>query len=70
MMEEYMGKELANLCNLHRQSVATYVKKFNEGGIDALLERKGGTSCPCFITAEQQNELKQVILKSSPSERG
>jgi transposase len=38
VMEGYMGKEVADLCNLHRQSVATYVKKFNEGGIDTLLE--------------------------------
>jgi DNA-binding NarL/FixJ family response regulator len=26
VMEGYMGKEVADLCNLHRQSVATYVK--------------------------------------------
>jgi transposase len=70
VMEGYMGKEVADLCNLHRQSVATYVKKFNEGGINALLERKCGPGRPCFLTAEQQNELKQVILTSSPSDHG
>jgi hypothetical protein len=66
VMEGYMGKEVADLCNLHRQSVATYVKKFNEGGIDALLERKCGPGRPCFFTAEQQNEPKQVILNEFP----
>ena len=70
MMEGYMGKEVADLCNLHRQSVAAYVKKFNEGGIDALLERKCGPGRPCFLTTEQQNELKQVILTSSLSDHG
>ena len=30
-MKGYTGKEVAHLRNLHRQSVATYVKKFNEG---------------------------------------
>lgn len=49
VMEGYMGKEVAALCNLHRQSVATYVKKFNEGGMDALLERKCGPGRSCFF---------------------
>jgi transposase len=31
VMEGYTGKEVANWCNVHRQSVATYVKKFHEG---------------------------------------
>ncbi len=70
VMEGYMGKEVAALCNLHHQSVATYVKKFNEGGMDALLERKCGLGRTCFLTAEQQNELKHVILTSSPSDYG
>jgi transposase len=70
VMEGYTGKEVANLCNVHRQSVATYVKKFNAGGIDALLERKYGPGRPCFLTTEQQNELKHVILTSSPSDHG
>ncbi|RAK14859.1 DDE superfamily endonuclease [Anoxybacillus vitaminiphilus] len=36
--------------------------------MDALVERKCGPERPCFLTAEQQNELKQVILTSSPSD--
>jgi transposase len=70
VMEGWTGKEAAHLCNLHRQSVSTYVKKFNEGGMDALLERKYGPGRECFLTEDQQNELKQVMLTSSPSDHG
>ncbi|MED0654833.1 DNA-binding protein [Anoxybacillus geothermalis] len=70
VMKRYMGKEVAAFCNLHGQSVATYVKKFNKSDMDALLERKSGPGRPCFLTAEQQNELKQVIVTSSPSNHG
>ncbi|OAT71412.1 helix-turn-helix domain-containing protein [Parageobacillus thermoglucosidasius] len=68
VMEGHTGKEVANLCNVHRQSVAA--KKFNTGGIDALLERKYGPGRPCFLTTEQQNEWKHVILTGSPSDYG
>jgi transposase len=50
--------------------VTVYIKKFNEGGMDALLERKCGPGRPCFLTAEQQNGLKHIILTSSPSDHG
>jgi transposase len=70
VMEGRMGKEVAHLCNLHRQSVSTYVKKFNEGGMDALLDRKYGTGRKCFLTEDQQMELKTVMLTSSPSDHG
>ncbi|ABO68598.1 hypothetical protein GTNG_3259 [Geobacillus thermodenitrificans NG80-2] len=46
VVEGYMGKEVDDLCYLHRQSVTTYVKKFNKGGMDALLERKCGLGRP------------------------
>ncbi|WP_078411358.1 helix-turn-helix domain-containing protein [Priestia abyssalis] len=70
VMEGRMGKETAQLCNLHRQSVSTYVKKFNEGGIDALLDRKYGPGRACFLTEDQQDELKKMMLTSSPSDHG
>ncbi|MGP3610579.1 helix-turn-helix domain-containing protein [Anoxybacteroides rupiense] len=68
VMKGYTGKEIAHLCHPYRQSVATYVKKFHKEGIEALLERKCGLGPSCFLTAERQNELKQVILATSLSD--
>ena len=70
VMEGWTGKDVAQMCNLHRQSVSTYVKTFNEYGMDALLHRKYGSGRPTFLTDQQQKELKQVILTTSPSDHG
>lgn len=70
VMEGKLGKEVAEICNLHRQSVSEYVHRFNEGGMDLLLERKFGKGRPYFLTEEQQMELKEIILTSAPSDHG
>lgn len=46
------------------------VRRFNEGGMDLLLERKFGKGRSCLLTEEQQRELKETILNSSPSDHG
>lgn len=66
VMEDYIGKEVADLCNLHRQSFATYVKKFNEGGIDALLERKCGPGRPCFFYSRTTKRTQASHFKRVP----
>ncbi|WP_425455460.1 helix-turn-helix domain-containing protein [Ectobacillus antri] len=35
-MEGKLGKEVAEICNLHRQSVSEYIRRFNEGGLERL----------------------------------
>ncbi|MGG3959622.1 helix-turn-helix domain-containing protein [Bhargavaea massiliensis] len=35
-----MGLQVTQLLNLHRQSVSSYVQKFNKDGMDALLEHR------------------------------
>ncbi|RDV23061.1 helix-turn-helix domain-containing protein, partial [Parageobacillus toebii] len=40
MMQGYLGIQAAELLNLHRETVSIYVQKFNQGGMDALLERR------------------------------
>ncbi len=69
-MEGKLGKEVAEICNLHRQSVSEYVRRFNEGGLDLLLDRKFGEGRPCSLTEAQQNELTETILHSSPANHG
>lgn len=70
VMEGKLGKEVAEICNLHRQSVSEYVRRFNEGGLDLLLERKFGEGRPCSLTEAQRTELKETILHSSPVDHG
>ncbi len=68
IMEGKLGKEVAEICNLHRQSVSEYVRRFNEGGMELLLERKVGGGRPCFLTDDQQSELRDTILTRSPAD--
>lgn len=62
VMEGHLGKEVASMLNLCRQSVAFYVSLFNEGGLDLLLDRKSPPDREPFLTPEQQQELKQTIM--------
>ena len=70
VMEGYLGKDVASMLNLCRQSVAFYVSLFNEGGLDLLLDRKYPPGREPFLTLEQQQELKQTILTHTPAELG
>lgn len=39
VMEGYLGKEVASMVNVCRQTVSHYVSLFNEGGLELLLHR-------------------------------
>ncbi|MGR6117774.1 helix-turn-helix domain-containing protein [Aeribacillus composti] len=58
------------MLSLCRQSEALYVSLFNEGGLDLLLDRKHPSCREPFLTAEQQQELKQIILTYTPAKLG
>ncbi|GEN36379.1 helix-turn-helix domain-containing protein [Aneurinibacillus danicus] len=70
VMEGYLGKEVAAMLTLHRQSVAKYVAKFNEGGLSELLKREVPSGREPYLSSKQQAELKRVILESTPSQEG
>ncbi|WP_430151070.1 helix-turn-helix domain-containing protein, partial [Parageobacillus thermoglucosidasius] len=70
IMEGYLGKEVAEMLNLHRQSVSTYVQLFNEGGLEKLLDKKTPPGKSPYLTEEQQKKLKHMILHSTPFEQG
>ena len=70
VMEGKLGKEAAEICNLYSQSVSEYVRRFNEGGMDLLLERKTAPGRKYFLTDDQQKALKKTVLTSSPAEQG
>jgi len=60
-MGGYLGKDVAKVIRLCRQSVARYVVRFHEGGLDHLLDRR----VP-FLTKEQQQEIRQLMLTTTP----
>ena len=70
VMEGYLGKDVAKMVNLCRQSVALYVSRFNEGGIDRLLDRRLPPGRMPFLTEEQQQEIRQLVLTTTPVEIG
>lgn len=70
VMEGYLGKDVAKMINLCRQSVALYVARFNEGGLDHLLDRRLPPGHMPFLTEEQQQELRQLVLTTTPVDVG
>ncbi|WP_245947506.1 helix-turn-helix domain-containing protein [Bacillus taeanensis] len=66
VMEVYKGIDIANLLNLHRQPVSKYVQNFNEGGIDQVIERRYAPGKTPYLTPEEEQTLKQMILESTP----
>jgi transposase len=70
VMQGYMGLEVAKLLNLYRQSVSGYIQKFNEGVMDALLERRYAPGKKPYLSVEEEVELKRMILESTPAKEG
>jgi len=70
VMQGYIGLQVAQLLNLHRQSVSSYVQKFNEGGMDALLERHYAPGKKPYLPQEEEVQLKKIILESTPAQEG
>ncbi|EOO04736.1 hypothetical protein IAW_06050 [Bacillus cereus str. Schrouff] len=61
---------VANLLNIHRETVSTYVKKFNSGGMRKLLVREYSSGKPPYLSVEKEKELISMIKFSTPSEHG
>lgn len=68
VMEGYTMVDVAAILGMHRQSVASYVKKFKEHALEGLLTRKQIPGKKPYLTNQQQEELKQLILHTTPAE--
>ncbi|WP_155251468.1 helix-turn-helix domain-containing protein, partial [Bacillus thuringiensis] len=68
VMEGYTMVDVAAILGMHRQSVASYVKKFKEHELEGLLTRKQIPGKKPYLTKQQQEELKQLILHTTPAE--
>jgi transposase len=70
MMEGHYAMEAAQLLNVHRDTVSAYVKKFNQGGMEALLHRGSSPGKPPLLSPGQEAEVKRMIEHSTPAEEG
>ncbi|EPZ37940.1 transposase [Anoxybacillus ayderensis] len=70
VMEGFLGKDVAKMVNLCHQSVSLYVERFSEGGLDHLLDRRLPPGRVPFLTEEQQQELRQLVLTTTPVDVG
>ncbi|MFC0298277.1 helix-turn-helix domain-containing protein [Geobacillus jurassicus] len=70
VMEGYLGKEAASMVNVCQQTVSHYVSLFNEGGLELLLHRDFAPGREPFLTEEQQEDIKQLVLTTPPAELG
>src|SRR6476620_3697155 len=39
IMQGYYASQVAELLNVHRETISSYVKKFNQGGMESLIHR-------------------------------
>ncbi|WP_201028600.1 IS630 family transposase [Geobacillus sp. FSL W8-0032] len=69
-MEGSLGKEAASMVHVCRQTVSHYVPLFNEGGLELLLHRDVAPLREPFLTEKQQEEIKHLVLTTTPAELG
>ncbi|BFH11970.1 helix-turn-helix domain-containing protein [Paenibacillus melissococcoides] len=67
VMSGHTAKDVAQQLGLHRQTVSTYVKIFNDGGIDQLLTNVASPGKPRILTPQQEEELIGIISSRMPS---
>lgn len=60
---------IAETLNRSRETVSTYIRTYQNGGL-AALRIKHSPGAPPRLTKEQQEQLKQVIVSSTPHEVG
>ena len=70
VMQGYQAIQVAEFLHIHRETVSGYVNKFNEGGMEGLLDyRKPPGRRPYLLPAEEQ-EVRRMIEHSTPAEEG
>ncbi len=70
ILQGYLGIQVASLLNIHRETISSYVQKFNRGGMDELLHRGYAPGRKPYLSLEEEEELKRMIETSTPAEEG
>lgn len=68
-MDGYGVNQIVKLLNLDNRTVSKYIKKFNDGGLELLLQYKTSPGRRSRMS-EQETELVESALESSPKEMG
>ncbi|WP_286173359.1 helix-turn-helix domain-containing protein [Geobacillus sp. E263] len=59
IMQGYLGIQAAELLNLHRETVSIYVQKFNQGGMEALLEHRYAPGQKAVSVSGRRTRMKK-----------
>ena len=70
IMQGYYAIQVAELLNIHRETISDYVKKFNEGGMEALLHRKYAPGRRPYLLPAEEQEVRRMLESSTPAEEG
>ena len=70
IMQGYYAIQVAELLNIHRETISGYVKKFNEGGMEALLHRKYAPGRRPYLLPAEEHEVRRMLESSTPAEEG
>ncbi|RAK14100.1 transposase [Anoxybacillus vitaminiphilus] len=70
IMQGYLGIQVAELLNIHRETVSIYVQKFNQGVMDALLERHYAPGRKPYLSLEEECEWRKMLKESTPANEG
>jgi len=66
VMQGYYIKEIADILSRNRQTISTYVRMFEQSGMEGLLSRGTSPGKPPSLSPEEQKQLKDTILNETP----
>lgn len=69
-LEGYQKKEIAQIIGRCPHTVGSYVRLYENGGIDGLLQRGVSTGKPSRLSSEQKQILLETVAYKTPDEAG
>jgi len=61
IMQGYLGIQVAELLNVHRETVSIYVQKFHQGGMDTLFKRHYAPGRKPYLSPDEERELTKML---------
>lgn len=58
-------RDIANILGRTKETVGTWINKYFEKGIDSIQDNRGGDN-KSFLTSENKEELKYIIMNTYP----
>ncbi len=68
-LEGLKNTQIAKIISRTSNTVAKYVNSFREGGMEALFLKKSPVR-PRFLSPEQEQQMYEIIVNSTPAEQG